>query len=129
MAEAETTLPIFVYGTLRPGDVGFVETGLVGRVECLGIAQVCGTLYHLGDYPGLVLGGSGLVTGELLLPRDEGVLPLLDEYEMYDPANEKGSEYLRVRVGLFRPSLSCWIYVYNRPLDNTPIIPGGEWSR
>ncbi|MFT3967596.1 MAG: gamma-glutamylcyclotransferase family protein [Sphingobium sp.] len=122
-------LPVFVYGTLRPGDVGFAEAGLAGRVDLLGPARVNGTLYDLGDYPGIVPGGSGVVMGELLLPRDGGVLPLLDEYEIYDPADPKGSEYQRLRVLTLDLSLSVWIYSYNRSVTGLPVISGGDWRR
>lgn len=121
------SLPIFVYGTLRPGDVGFAEAGLAGRVAPLGPAFVRGLLYDLGDYPGAVLTGSGLIAGELLRPLDPGVLPLLDEYEIYSPADPKGSEYLRLRTVTVDTGISVWIYVYNRSIADRAPIPGGDW--
>ncbi|HEX7854370.1 MAG TPA: gamma-glutamylcyclotransferase family protein [Sphingobium sp.] len=119
--------PIFVYGTLRPGDVGFIEAGLEGRVALLGPACVRGTLYDLGDYPGAVLGGTGLIVGELLRPLDDALLAILDGYELYDPVDEKRSEYLRLRVTIVDANLSAWIYAYNHSLKGVPIIPGGDW--
>ena len=124
----DDTLPVFVYGTLRPGDVGFRETALADRVECLGPAQVAGTLYDLGEYPGAVLGKSGIIRGELLLPLDRGVLPLLDEYEIYDPADPKSSEFLRLIATTVDSGLSIWIYAYNRSVTDVPVIPSGDWA-
>lgn len=120
-------LPVFVYGTLRPGEPGFVELGLADAVECLGPAQVVGTLYDLGDYPGFVPGGSAIVHGELLRPRDEAVLAMLDHYEIYDPADPAGSEYLRVAAVTSDSGVSVWIYVYNFPLVDARPITGGDW--
>ncbi|HEX7871343.1 MAG TPA: gamma-glutamylcyclotransferase family protein [Sphingobium sp.] len=127
--EDASALPIFVYGTLRPGDVGFTEAGLEGRVEIVGPACVHGTLYDLGEYPGIVLDGIGLVHGELLLPRDNGVLPLLDDYELYNPSDPASSEYVRVCVKTVDSGVSTWIYIYNFPLSNVPTIGGGDWMR
>jgi gamma-glutamylcyclotransferase (GGCT)/AIG2-like uncharacterized protein YtfP len=122
-------LPIFVYGTLQPGDVGFAELAIETRVQCLGPAFVRGILHDLGDYPGIVLAGSGLVRGQLIQPLDMDVLPLLDKYELYDPYDPKESEFLRLRTLAGPRLLSCWIYVYNWTVTDSPVIPGGDWSR
>lgn len=124
----DDALPVFVYGTLRPGDIGYAEVGLDGRVEHLGPAQVAGTLYDLGDYPGAIPGEGGLIRGELLLPLDGHVLSLLDEYEIYDPADPKSSEFLRLRGVTVGDGLSVWIYAYNRSVTDVPVITGGDWA-
>jgi gamma-glutamylcyclotransferase (GGCT)/AIG2-like uncharacterized protein YtfP len=126
--EDDGALPIFVYGTLQPGDVGFVELGLEGRVALVGADVVCGKLYDLGDYPGAVLGGSDLIRGQILRPLDDGVLPLLDAYELYQPGDPKESEFLRLRVVTAHHNLNCWIYVYNWTVTDAPVISGGDWS-
>jgi gamma-glutamylcyclotransferase (GGCT)/AIG2-like uncharacterized protein YtfP len=122
-------LPVFVYGTLRPGEQGFVDLDLAGSVDVLGPARVAGVLYDLGDYPGVILGGNGPIHGELLGPRDEAVLERLDSYELYDPADPAGSEYLRVEATTLEDGLSIWIYIYNFPLEDACPIPGGDWMR
>ncbi|CAN5115992.1 gamma-glutamylcyclotransferase [soil metagenome] len=122
-------LPVFVYGTLRTGEAGFVELGLGALVEPLGPATVAGTLYDLGEYPGAVLGGESVISGELLLPRDEAVLAMLDAYEVFDPSDPAGSEYLRIRSETEEGPVKIWIYVYNFPLENALPIAGGNWLR
>lgn len=120
-------LPIFVYGTLQPGGAGFVELGLEDRVACLGAAFVRGALYHLGDYPGAILHGDGLIRGQLLKPLDDGVLPLLDAYELYCPDDPDGSEYIRQVTLLVGCDARCWIYVYNCTVTDAPVISSGQW--
>jgi len=120
-------LPVFVYGTLRSGEAGFAELGLGELVETLGPATVAGTLYDLGEYPGALLGSGAIISGELLLPRDEAVLALLDAYELFDPADPAGSEYRRVQTATKDDGIKIWIYVYNFPLENARLIPGGDW--
>lgn len=121
-------LPVFVYGTLRTGLAGFAELGLVGRVTSLGPARVAGTLYDLGDYPGALLTGEGLIEGELLALSDTSVLHLLDEYELFTPENPAGSEYIRVPVLTEGEAVNAWIYVYNFPLEDARLIVGGNWN-
>lgn len=119
--------PLFVYGTLRSGEAGIAEIGLAGRVTSLGPARVAGQLYDLGDYPGATLGGDSVIVGELLQPCDETMLATMDTYELFDPANPAGSEYLRVTATTLDSSLSIWIYVYNFPLEGARLVPGGDW--
>jgi gamma-glutamylcyclotransferase (GGCT)/AIG2-like uncharacterized protein YtfP len=120
--------PVFVYGLLRPGRAGFAELDLAGRVDILGPALVAGTLHDLGDYPGVTLGGPGLIMGELLLPRDEGVIVQLDAFELYDATDPAGSEYLRVEA-VTTTGMTIWIYIYNFPLNGVPVIASGDWNR
>ena len=55
---------VFVYGTLRRGGSNDI-TRLRPAPRFLGKAQVQGVLYHLGAYPGMALGGSHWVQGEV----------------------------------------------------------------
>jgi gamma-glutamylcyclotransferase (GGCT)/AIG2-like uncharacterized protein YtfP len=125
-------LPVFVYGTLRPGQAGFAELALADRVDCLGPAAVAGRLHNLGDYTAVTLGGGDLVHGELLMLRDSALLSRLDAYENYDALRRHESEYLRVTVLTIeqpRPlPITVWIYVYNRPLDPASRIIRGDWT-
>ncbi|MCE7797965.1 gamma-glutamylcyclotransferase [Sphingobium sufflavum] len=125
-------LPVFVYGTLRPGQPGFDELNLSGRVDRIGPDRVAGTLYDLGDYPGALLPtaplqGTGWIVGELLMPRDADVLALLDAFELYDPASPDDSEYLRLPV-ITEGRVSAWIYTYNFPIHPSRAIPSGDWT-
>jgi gamma-glutamylcyclotransferase (GGCT)/AIG2-like uncharacterized protein YtfP len=117
----------FVYGLLMSGGPGFLALGLQSRVRRLGPARVYGRLHHLGDYPGLVIGGRGIVHGELLAFSDPHLVDELDAYELFDPENHAGSEYLRVEVDLLGADSPAWTYEYNRPVKDRPIIATGNW--
>ena len=54
----------FVYGTLRRGEERDINC-LRPAPRWLGPASVSGVIYQLGSYPGLVLGASGRVHGEV----------------------------------------------------------------
>lgn len=66
MPEAPSTTQrhVFVYGTLRRGDDNDI-TRLKPEPVFVGSAAIAGTLYDLGAYPGIQLGGEGLVHGEV----------------------------------------------------------------
>ncbi len=55
---------VFVYGTLRRGEERDINS-LRPAPRWLGPASVSGVIYQLGSYPGLVLGASGRVRGEV----------------------------------------------------------------
>jgi gamma-glutamylcyclotransferase (GGCT)/AIG2-like uncharacterized protein YtfP len=87
---------LFTYGTLP-------ATGLLAACDRVGDGAVAGTLYDLGDYPALILGGSGLVRGEIWRCPVE-LLPALDRHEAIDHGLFRRAA---VRVG----DLACWVYV------------------
>lgn len=121
-------IALFVYGLLLPGEKGFESLGLAAHARRLGPERIAGRLYHLGDYPGLVPGGRGIVHGELLMLREPALFATLDAYELYDPENPDKSEYLRMRVDLLDSGRSAWTYAYNRPVANRPVIAAGCWQ-
>jgi len=97
---------LFVYGTLRPGDVRwhFLEPFVVDG----GVADsVAGRTIH----------GQTL---SLLAASVDHALAVLDEVE-----DVVGGEYRRVavRTGL---GIEAWSYAYGSGLDLTP-IPSGDW--
>lgn len=120
---------VFVYGTLRTGDSGYTELALHDRTVPIGQDRISGTLYDLGEYPALLLGGNGTVTGELLVLKDDTVLDDLDAFECYDPADPHGSEYVRRCVLTLDRRLKVWVYVYNRLPGRHPVIASGDWAR
>ena len=89
-------------------------------------------MYHLGGYPGLVLGGAGWVHGEVYAVRP-ALEVRLDEIEMIYPpqSDEYTKRQLRVEVALVaggRAELSCLCYAYNPAhLQGAPRIPSGDW--
>jgi len=117
----------FVYGLLMSGGTGFRALGLEGRVRSHGTETITGRLYHLGHYPGLVLGGQGIVQGELFTFDDPHLVDELDAYELVDPDHPSRSEYRRVEVELLGSGESAWAYEYNRSTRHRPIIATGNW--
>ena len=55
---------VFVYGTLRKGQSNDINR-MLPAPRYLGRARLNGVMYHLGDYPGVVLGGPRWVQGEV----------------------------------------------------------------
>ena len=118
---------LFVYGLLMPGQSGYDELCLADRTQRLGPDRTTGTLYDLGDYPGLIAEGSGVVHGEILRSSDATLLADLDAYELYDPENLDCSDYRRLRITTLSGNLPAWTYIYLRPLNGCPIIEAGDW--
>ncbi len=116
-------LHLFVYGTLRPGDVRwsllepFVADG--GRAD-----SAVGHLFDTGlDYPAAVFGGDGTIVGRTYQLRADTLdkaLAVLDEEE-------------DTVLGLYRRvelttgcGVRAWAYEYGDGLDLTP-IESGDW--
>ena len=116
---------LFVYGTLRPGDVrwSFLEPyaadeGVDDTVE--------GQVYDTGrGYPAAIFGGGGTIVGRtyrLRLHTLDEALAVLDEEE-----GTVAGLYRRVAVTT-GSGTDAWAYAYGDGLDLTP-IPSGDWFR
>ena len=121
---------VFVYGTLRRGEVNDINR-LHPAPRCLGQAQVLGHLYQLGYYPGLVLGGTQAVVGEVYA-IDAALEPQLDRIEgiSADTSQREQDEYQKrlLPVHLDGQTLTCLLYEVN-PLRvaGCPRIVSGDW--
>ncbi len=127
-------LPLFVYGTLRPGEANFHHY-LQHRTSKIQAARVRGRLYWIprGNYPYLTE-GEDQVFGEVVWVKPEvwtSVLKAIDRLEEYDPDDEASSWYLR-RIVVTRltdnSTLRCWTYLWNRPRQGT-LIMSGDWKK
>ena len=123
---------VFVYGTLRRGDVRDI-TRLQPQPRFAGMGSVAGVLYHLGSYPGLVLGGQGRVTGEVYEVTAE-LERQLDQIEEVWP--QQAGEYHKrdVMVRLHEGALAdprelpCFVYEADPArVVARPVIGGGDW--
>jgi gamma-glutamylcyclotransferase (GGCT)/AIG2-like uncharacterized protein YtfP len=114
---------LFVYGTLRPGDVRWpilepftLDGGMPDSVS--------GHLFDTGlDYPAALFGPHGTIHGQtfaLVEATLERAMAVLDEVE-----GVVGGEYHRVSVRT-RRGVDAWAYAYGEGLDLTP-IPSGDW--
>jgi putative glutamine amidotransferase len=123
---------LFVYGTLRPGCAPASVAPLVSQMRVLSEGTLRGRMYDIGSYPGVVPDESAeLIHGVILSGAAEVLLAQLDAYEGCDPKDLHGSLYRRQRC---RASLasgeSCeaWVYVYNRPVADSRLIPSGRYD-
>lgn len=127
-------LPVFVYGTLRPGEKNH-RRYLGGRTTRIVPAVARGELRFVSGegYP-CVTPGEGIVKGELIFlapDRYEETLHRLDELEEYDEGSEEKSVYLRRRAAVTLPdgsSAEGWIYYWNRPQTVGERIESGDFK-
>ena len=117
---------VFVYGTLRLGGSNDI-TRLQPAPRFVGPAQVAGVMYHLGAYPGLLLGGDRWVVGEVyaIEPALEAILDAIEGV-----VGQPGDEYIRreVVVLLEGQSLACLVYEISPPyVAAAPVIASGDW--
>lgn len=113
---------IFVYGSLMQGGL-YWEFMDRGDVKCLGPARCRGTLYDLGEYPGLSLDGKRWIAGELYRPASmDLLLPVLDELET---SHDFRREVVEVDWPHGPTPAWCWVYAgATAPGDE---IKGGSW--
>jgi gamma-glutamylcyclotransferase (GGCT)/AIG2-like uncharacterized protein YtfP len=125
---------VFVYGTLRLGEQRDINL-LLPTPLFIGYGQTPGVLYDLGAYPGVRLGGSQFVRGEvyqigLELERQ------LDAIEEVWP--QQTGEYTRqeVRVAFTGASIgsgpgaaqTCLVYeIADKRISGMPVIASGDW--
>ncbi len=125
MAGRESITHLFVYGTLRPGDVRWRL--LSPFVLDDGTADsVAGAVFDTGfDYPAALFDGSGTVRGRTYALRPTTIaacLAALDHEE-----NTVGGDYRRVMVTTGR-GIVAWAYEYGSGLELTRIA-SGDWFR
>jgi gamma-glutamylcyclotransferase (GGCT)/AIG2-like uncharacterized protein YtfP len=113
---------VFVYGTLRRDCTGAMSVRFPDS-KFVADAEVRGSLYDLGSYPGLLLNESNLsVIGEVYEVDDE-TLDKLDEFEA-------SSNYLRkqVEISLGDHRSMCWTYEPDREFYSLrTLITSGDW--
>lgn len=117
---------VFVYGTLRRGEVNDINR-LRPAPAFLGLARIRGTLYDLGPYPGVILGGAGWVQGEVyaISPELEQQLDLIEEVAPV-PSGEYARRHLEVDVA--GRALSCLVYeIASARVRGCPRIASGDW--
>lgn len=129
-------LKVFVYGTLKPGEVNYNRYCL-GKVVEETRAIAFGQLFDLPvGYPAMTPGDSP-VSGFLLTFTDTAILGVLDDLEGYNPHRTLDkNEYYRQKIQIYnlaRQSLGwAWGYRMNSErvnrLGGIP-IPSGWWSQ
>jgi len=120
---------LFVYGTLlQPGNA-FADH-LARHCRFLYPAAIRGTLYDLGEYPGLIIhpNDTNKVTGNVYEVDDE-VLKLIDDYEGYGEDEDQPNLYVRdlLTIETNRSATDAWVYIYNHPVNGMQIIASGDY--
>ena len=132
MPEASSPIPesrhVFVYGTLRAGGSNDIAR-FHPPPHLVGHAEITGTLYDLGAYPGATLGGAGRLVGEVYR-IDPGLELQLDQLEevMPDDEGEYRKREVPVQVGMQR--LQCLVYeIHPKRILGRRVIGSGEWFK
>jgi len=75
---------LFVYGTLLRRSPHPMARVLAERAEFVGEGKICGRLYNLGRFPGLVAGGPGEWVHGDLYDLGDGAAATLAELDRYE---------------------------------------------
>lgn len=117
---------VFVYGTLRAGGSNDIRR-FRPQPKLIGDATMAGTLYDLGAYPGAVLGGEGVLQGEVysIAAEVEGALDRLEGVT----ADDNG-EYIKRNCVLVvgGQAVECLVYeLHPTFVGGRAVIVGGDW--
>ena len=137
-------IQVFVYGTLKPGEVNYrICAPYVLKAQP---AIASGQVYHLPfNYPAMAIATEGMVQGVLLSFADAEILTILDDFEQHDPTAfqrllpqhaVEAYQYSRKKIQTYTPKRTpleaAWGYVME--LDQIYhlqglLIPDGYWSQ
>ena len=123
---------LFIYGTLLNHNNEFAVY-LKEHSHFFANGKVKGKLYDIGEYPGAILNdGDEYIYGVILQIDDPEVVFLeIDDYEGYGDEQPEPNEFIRVSTDVETVSeiVSCYVYVYNLPIDDLPTITDGRYLR
>jgi len=122
---------LFVYGTLLLADNEFANYLTAQSTYCCK-GKIQAKLYDVGHYPALIIDTKGNydVWGYVYRLHDaDKVLKNLDRYEGYGEGEEEPYLYIRkaLSVKTDEGMLTCWVYLYNWPINGLREIPSGDY--
>ena len=113
---------LFVYGKLRKGGALPMDENFPDAIY-IGEATVDGKLYDLGQFPGLILDGTGSEVFGAVYKIDEATIVQLDEIEA-------SAEYYRQlrNATVDDEKIECWIYLPDpQKCTDDKFIESGDW--
>ena len=126
-------LKLFVYGSLRSGFKHPAYEYISRYFTLIGDAKVKGKLYYMGSYPAAIpTDDAFFIVGELYQLKNEKefdwAFEQLDDYEGVHTENNEQSLYVRQQVTVFvqGETTTAWMYWYNAPIDDQPLIASGD---
>jgi len=137
-------IKVFVYGTLKPGEVK--HSLCASQVEAARPAIAHGQLYHLPlGYPAMTLDEAGTVHGFVLSFSDPTILSILDDYEQHAPEyfqihapdlSLEAYQYRRLQIQTFDPDHTprdlawCYVMTYQQIQSlRGHLVSNGNWTR
>src|ERR1700761_2584859 len=132
--EQTTMQTVFVYGTLRAGEVNDIRHAAarheIAAPNLLGPATVRGHLFDFGSYPGLVVDEAGVdVIGDVY-EIDDQLVAVLDEIEAVYPGVEDRFLAREVMVKVDGSVVNCRFYpVTPSAVRGRPQIRSGNWIK
>ncbi len=118
---------VFVYGTLRRGGSNHFR---MEAAEFICKGRICGRMYRIDWYPGLVLDAAGDdIVGEAYRV-DAELLGNLDSFEGISPGDREGSEYQRVATTVTAEdgsTLTAWVWEWRGEVEGNQRLTSGDW--
>lgn len=123
----------FMYGTLKEGRPLDRKAFADLRVS-VEEATITGSIFSLGRYPTVKLGGEGLVIGEIHTFAEkhvEDVRRTMDSIEGYSASHPDQGLYNRHKVEATLKDgkvVTAWVYEYNGDVDPARRLDDGVWE-
>ena len=127
---------VFVYGTLRAGEVNDINRAAerhgIAAPQRIGAAHVHGRLFDFGAYPGLVIDRQGSPIRGDVYRIEDALVPVLDEIEQVYPGVEglfrSHRLHIEVEIEGRKDRVDCLIYpVAAAAVEGLPRIESGDW--
>lgn len=116
MSDGQNKHLVLCYGTLK---MGFGNHYLLGDSTYLGPAETNATMYSMGGFPAIILGGDSTIKGEVY-EVDDTTLRHLDSLEGYPGWYD--------REVVSTPYGPAYIYTMHSAV-NRAVVPSGVWER
>jgi gamma-glutamylcyclotransferase (GGCT)/AIG2-like uncharacterized protein YtfP len=124
---------LFTYGTLLKDSAHPMSVFLQQHAQYVSQGYFQGRLYKVGDFAGAVPSevAEDRVYGHIFhLSNVRDVLAVLDEYEGARAGSNHRGLFRREIVKVLADGLerSCWVYLYNLPVDGLEVIAAGDYG-